>query len=179
MKLVELKWDDAITNASPHPYVLATTTNGKGKDNIIGLGWWTICSWEPPMMAIAVGTRRFSRECLDSVPEFVVCLLPEQQAKGAWICGTKSGRKVDKFSEAGFTKIPSLKVRPPTIGESILAFECKVKNKVETGDHILYIGEVVAIRGVLEQKSHLYSIHYRKLIGISPDGKISYDLEFK
>ena len=177
--LKEITWDDSITYASPHPYVLATCADGKGRANIIGLGWWTICSWSPPMMAISVGKKRFTRQCLEEVGEFVVCLIPEEHARGAWICGTTSGKKVDKFKEAGFTPVPSAKVKPPTIGESLLAFECTVKNKLEAGDHVLYVGEVAAIRGVPEKRNHLYSIHYSKLIGIGADGTIDFDLPFK
>ena len=51
--LRELSWDDAITLASPHPYVLGVSADAAGKPNAIGLAWWTICSWEPPMVAIS------------------------------------------------------------------------------------------------------------------------------
>ncbi len=179
-ELKELKWNDSVTKSSPHPYVLCTTIDEKGRGNIIGLGWWTICSWSPPMMAISVAPGRYSKKCLDHCPEFVICLVGEEHAKGAWVCGTKSGKNVDdKFKEAGFTPIPSLQVKPPTIGESILAYECAVKDKVETGDHILYTGEVKAVRGVEGENRHLYSIHYKKLISLGPDGTINFNLIHK
>jgi flavin reductase (DIM6/NTAB) family NADH-FMN oxidoreductase RutF len=94
--LQEMSWNDAITVASPHPYVLAVTVDAAGKPNAIGLGWWTICSWSPPMIAISVGMPRYSRECLDHCREFVLCLLGEQHARGAWLCGSKSGRNIDR-----------------------------------------------------------------------------------
>jgi flavin reductase (DIM6/NTAB) family NADH-FMN oxidoreductase RutF len=178
-KLRDIVWNDAITIASPHPYVLATSVDAKGKPNIIGLAWWTICSWDPPMMLVSVGKKKYSRECIDAGKEFVVCLLGEEHAAAAWVCGTKGGRKIEKFKAAGFTPVPSKAVKPPTIGESLLAFECRVKQTVEAGDHILYVGDVVAIRGTGEEKRHLYSIHYSKLVALGPDGSVSLDLPFK
>lgn len=175
--LKEISWDDAITIASPHPYVLGVSMDAAGKPNAIGLGWWTICSWKPPMMAISVGTPRYSRECIDASREFVVCLIGEEHARGAWVCGTVSGRAKDKLALAGFTVVPSLKVGVPTIAESVLSFECRVVNRVETGDHLLYVGEVVAVRGVRGKPKHLYSLHYRKLIAIGADGAVRLGLE--
>ncbi|MBI4705842.1 MAG: flavin reductase family protein [Deltaproteobacteria bacterium] len=172
-ELRELSWDEAITLASPHPYVLGVTADAAGKPNALGLGWWTICSWEPPMMAVSLGKRRYSRQALEYCRELVVCLIGEEHARGAWICGTKSGRKTDKLALAGFTTVPSLVVKVPTIAECVLAFECQLAGELETGDHILYVGKVVAIRGAAGSPKHLYSLHYRKLVAISATGEVS------
>jgi flavin reductase (DIM6/NTAB) family NADH-FMN oxidoreductase RutF len=177
--LAEMSWDDAITLSSPHPYVLGVTMDATGKPNAIGLCWWTICSWEPPMIAISIGKPRYSRECLDQCREFVVCLFGEEHARGAWVCGSKSGRKLDKLGAAGFTAVPSLQVKVPTIAESVLAFECRLGQELEAGDHILYVGEVVAVRGVPGTPKHLYSLHYRKLVAIGADGGVSLGLQHK
>jgi flavin reductase (DIM6/NTAB) family NADH-FMN oxidoreductase RutF len=174
--LVTMSWDEAITRSSPHPYALAVSVDPQGKPNAIGLGWWTVCSWEPPMIAIAVGPQRYSRTCIDHCGEFVLCLMGEEQAKGAWLCGTKSGRKIDKFKEAGFAALDSLKVKVPTIGESVVAFECTVRHRLVAGDHILYVGEVAAIRGTKDDRRTLFTLHYRKLLAIGTDGTITPDL---
>ena len=177
--LETLSWDDAISLASPHPYVLAVSADAAGKANAIGLCWWTICSWEPPMIAISVGKPRYSRKCIEHSKEFVLCLLGEEHARGAWICGTKSGKKVDKLPLAGFTAIPSLKLKVPTIAESVLALECSLVSELEAGDHILYVAQVVAIRGQKGSPKHLYTQHYRKVIAINAAGEVSLDLPFK
>jgi flavin reductase (DIM6/NTAB) family NADH-FMN oxidoreductase RutF len=175
--LRRISWDEAITIASPHPYVLGVTADAAGKPNAIGLGWWTICSARPPMMAISVGKPRYSRECLDQCGEFVVCFIGEEHARGAWLCGTKSGRVIDKLTVAGFTVIPSLEVGVPTIAESVLSFECRVASRLETGDHLLYVGEVRAVRGLPGTPKHLYSLHYRRLIAIGGDGAVELGLD--
>jgi hypothetical protein len=50
---------------------------------------------------------------------------------------------------------------------------------METGDHILYVGQVQAVRGAPGTPKHLYSLHYRQLIAIGADGAVEMDLEHK
>ena len=170
--LKEISWDEAIELGSPYPYVLAVTIDKNNRANIIGLGWWTIVSWNPKMIAISIGKERYSHDCIENCKEFVLCFPSEEQKDAAWLCGKKSGRNTDKFSETELIPIPAKIVKPPLIEGSTVAYECKVVNKIETGDHTLYIGKVVSIHGSPEKTSHLYSIHYKRLISLSYKGNI-------
>ncbi len=168
--LKEVTWEEAIKLASPYPYVLAVTVDKGGKPNAIGLGWWTYVSWEPPMIAIALGPERYSHECLEHCGEFVLCFPAEDQRKGAWHCGTVSGRGRDKLAEAGLKTIPAKLVKPPLIEGATVCYECRVVERVKTGDHELFIADVVAIHGDPEKRMHLYSIGYEKLTALAHDG---------
>jgi len=172
----EISWNEAIELGSPYPYALATTIDKNGRPNVIGLAWWTITSWEPKMIVISVGHNRYSHECLQSCGEFVLCLPSEEQKEGAWLCGTKSGREIDKFQQTDFQQIPAKVVAPPLIEQSTIAYECKVTNWVTTGDHTLFIGEIVAIHGSPERTKHLYSVHYRRLVSIDCKGNHNFEL---
>jgi len=175
-EIKEISWNEALTLASPFNYVLAVTLAPDGKPNIIGLGWWTICSWEPPMLAISVGRPRYSHQCLEHLGEFVLCFPADDQAQGAWLCGTTSGRDTDKFAQASFTALPAKKVKPPIIADCTVAFECRVTNKVETGDHTVYIGEILAMHATPGKEHHIYTIHYRKMVSLGSDGYSNFDL---
>ncbi len=135
-------------------------------------------SWNPLMIAISVGLERYSHECLEHHKEFVLCFPSEGQEKDAWLCGTKSGKNVDKFQETDFKPVHSQSVKPPIIDGVTVAYECKVVNQIETGDHTIYIGNVVAIQGNPEKVNQLYSIHYTKLISIGSEGDIKLELEY-
>jgi flavin reductase (DIM6/NTAB) family NADH-FMN oxidoreductase RutF len=172
----EISWNEALEWGSPYPYALATTVGKDGRPNIIGLAWWTIVSWDPQMIAISVGHGRYSHECLEHRGEFVLCLPAEEQKDGAWLCGTTTGRKIDKFSAGGFQQVPAKVVAPPLIEGSTVAYECKVANTVAAGDHTLFIGEVVAIHGSPERTRHLYTVHYRKVVSIDCKGHCNFDL---
>ncbi|HOU54542.1 MAG TPA: flavin reductase family protein [Myxococcota bacterium] len=164
--MTTLTWDEAIRLASPHPFALLCTMGASGQANLMGIGWWTIVSWNPPQVAISVGRGQFSRECLDEVPEFTLNLPSEEQARGAWVCGTVSGREGDKFARSGLRQVPSLEVRPPRVEGATVVFECQVVRFIETGDHVLYLADVKAISGSPEKPRHLYSIHYHRLVSL-------------
>jgi|Deesub1362A_J573_1020465.scaffolds.fasta_scaffold04123_2 flavin reductase (DIM6/NTAB) family NADH-FMN oxidoreductase RutF len=167
--LKEIFWGEAIKLASPYPYVLAVTVDREGKPNAIGLGWWTYVSWEPPMIAIAVGPKRYSYECLEHCGEFVLAYPAEDQWKGAWHCGTVSGRGRNKLAEAGLKTVPAKVVKPPLIEGATVCYECRVVERMRTGDHELFIADVVAIHGDPGKPKHLYSIGYEKLAALSHD----------
>jgi flavin reductase (DIM6/NTAB) family NADH-FMN oxidoreductase RutF len=167
--LKDIRWTDAVELASPHPYVLVTTVNDEDVPNVIGIGWFTITSWKPPMVCISVAPPRHSYGNLEAVGEYVINFPPPDMARAAWKCGTTTGARVDKFKGNGLAPIPSAQVRPPTIGGATMAWECRVVSKVDTGDHRLYIARIVATRGDPARTAHLYSIHYRKLVGVDRD----------
>jgi len=175
----EIDLNTAIELGSPYPYTLVVTLDRQAKPNAMGLSWWTFTCLQPPMIAISVGHTRYTHECLEGHREFVLCFPSEEQAKAAWLCGVKSGRKVDKFAEAGLTTTRSKVVRPPIIKGATVAYECKVVGQMECGDHTLYNGEVVAIYGDPERAKHLCSIHYRKLVSIDHQGNVDFGIEWK
>jgi flavin reductase (DIM6/NTAB) family NADH-FMN oxidoreductase RutF len=175
----ELDRHKAFELASPFPYVLAVTLDKRERPNIIGLSWWMFTSWDPFMLAISVGHQRYSHEGLVHHKEFVLCFPSEGQEKDAWICGTKSGKNIDKFQATDFIPVHSKVVKPPMIEGATVAYECKIVKQVETGDHTVFIANIVAKHGNPEKINHLYSIHYTKLMSIGSTGEIKQDLNFK
>ena len=59
--------------------------------------------------------------------------------------GVKSGRDVDKFKEMKLTKEKCNFVNCPSIKESPVAIECRVKEIKELGTHHMFIAEVLSI----------------------------------
>jgi flavin reductase (DIM6/NTAB) family NADH-FMN oxidoreductase RutF len=174
----EINRHDAFELASPYPYTLAVTMDQRDRPNIIGLSWWMFTSWNPLMIAISVGHQRFSHECLKHHNEFVLCFPSEEQAKDAWFCGRKSGRELDKFQHTAFKPVHSREVKPPMIDGVTVAYECRIVNHIDTGDHTMFIADVVAIHGEPEKARHLYSIHYTSLISLDCKGNITQDLKY-
>ena len=174
----ELDRHEAFELASPFPYVLAVTLDRRDRPNIIGLSWWMFASWDPLMIAIAVGNTRYSHECLMHHKEFVLCFPSEGQEKDAWFCGMNSGKDVDKFQETEFVPVHSRIVAPPMIEGATVAYECRIIKHLETGDHTTHIADVMAIHGNPEKVGHLYSIHYTKLVSIGSDCTLNTKLSY-
>ena len=175
----ELSRTDALRLASPYPYVVATMLNPQGRPNAIGLSRWTITSVSPMHVAIAVAQTRYSYECLEHSREFVLNFPAANQAHGAWICGSRSGRRDDKLAASGLELIPSTRVEAPTIQGATLALECRIRQQLKTGDHTLYDAEVLAHRGEPGHPSHLYTLNQEKLVSIDLEGHTSWELDYR
>ena len=100
--------------------------------NAMTIGWATFgVEWGVPIFAVYVREGRFTRELLDRTGEFTVCAPygendSKKIAKALAICGSKSGRDVDKIAQAGLTVVDSDIVRPPALKEFPLTVECRV-----------------------------------------------------
>jgi flavin reductase (DIM6/NTAB) family NADH-FMN oxidoreductase RutF len=125
------------------PTVLASCRH-EGRSNVITLAWATPVSIDPPMLAIAIAPARFSHDLIESSGEFVVNVPGMDLLHAVWHCGTVSGRDGDKFQGAGLTEATASVVAAPLVAECFGHAECRVTNAPVTGDHTLFVGEVVA-----------------------------------
>ena len=139
---------DALSFATrllhPRHVVLVTCCDREGRANVVTLAWSMPTSFTPPMVAISLAPSRFSHGLIEDTGEFVVNVPTVELLEKVYVAGTRSGRDVDKFKEAGLTPKPARKVRPPIVDECIAHLECKVVNRLTTGDHTIFVGEVVA-----------------------------------
>jgi|GEM_PF-1049604 len=58
-----------------------------------------------------------------------------------------AGRNTDKFQATGLTRIPAVVVKPPRVAERPTHVECRIVDRVDTGDHPIFVGEVVVKSG--------------------------------
>ena len=172
MALQETEKKELFEAASPYIYALAVVLDKNERPNIIGLSWWSFVSGSPWMCIIAVAPERYSYECLEYHNEFTLNFPSVEQAKGAWLCGKKSGRDIDKFEEAGFKQLKSKHIKVPMIEDSTAALECRIVNSIDTGDHRTYVAEILGHYANVERKSHIYTVGYWEMLGFGPDLKV-------
>lgn len=115
-----------------------------GKKNIISVGMFTVVSSHPRLVGVGIAPSRYSCYLIRNSGEFVVNVIDETLMDAVRICGEKSGRNVNKFELANLTPEKASKTNAPLIKESPFNIECKVVQEVEIGDHIWFIGEVLA-----------------------------------
>ena len=116
------------------------------KPNIITVAWCgTLCT-SPAMAYISVRPERFSYHLIEEGGCFVINLTTEELARATDYCGVKSGRDVDKFKDCRLTASKSVKVEAPSIEESPVNIECRVKQIIKTGGtHDIFMAEVVSV----------------------------------
>jgi flavin reductase (DIM6/NTAB) family NADH-FMN oxidoreductase RutF len=124
--------------------IVTANTNPGGKPNIMPLGWIMSCSFEPPMVALAVATARYTHELLCQSPRFVVAFAGEGQADLIRQTGLCTGRKVDKFEKLKIPHEIGPETKCPLLTEAAFNLECEVADSLRTGDHTVFVARIVA-----------------------------------
>ena len=113
------------------------------KPNMMTCAWNMPVSKDPPMVAIALSRESYTNELIRKSGEFTINIPDEKLLNALWVCGTRSGRKVDKAKLAGLKLSPSRKVKPPIVEDCIGHLECKLYKFFEVGECTVFIGEVL------------------------------------
>ena len=133
------------TLLAPVPVVMVSMADAAGKANILTVAWTGIVSSDPVQVYISVRPERYSYHILKETGEFVINAVTASLARACDYCGMVTGKKVDKFAKCGLTKESSKVVRPPRIGESPLALECRVTDVQDHGVHHMFLADVVNV----------------------------------
>lgn len=147
--------------------ILMTTAAGNEKNTMI-IGWGHLgIIWGKPTFCAYVRESRHTKKLVDQNREFTVNIpLGAIDKNIVAVCGSKSGRDIDKFETLGLETEPGMTVSVPGIRQLPLTLECKVLyqqdqdaaaideaalNRYYTkgtrnGEdfHTLYIGEITA-----------------------------------
>lgn len=102
------------------------------------------------MCYISVRPERHSYALIKERMEFTINLTTANMAKATDWAGVRSGASYNKWQETGLTPEPGVKVQCPSIAESPLSIECRVREIVHLGSHDMFIAEVL---NVLAQES--------------------------
>jgi flavin reductase (DIM6/NTAB) family NADH-FMN oxidoreductase RutF len=159
----------------PRPIALVTTVGPMGP-NAAPFSLFNMVGTPPPLLMFSAGNQGDGSEKdtvqnLRRVPEFVVHICNEAIAERMNICATDFPTGVNELEKAGFTAVPSLKVRPPRIKEAPVQMECRVVRIVDFGTrHHVVFGEVVLFHyhdGIVNERGHV------DLMKLNPIGRLS------
>jgi flavin reductase (DIM6/NTAB) family NADH-FMN oxidoreductase RutF len=141
---IKTSYEEAIGTKYPEQVAIAIVKDNQGKYNPITLGWTMITSHQPPMMAISIGLTRHSLGAIRAAREFVISFPSSSMAEDAMFYGTKSGRDMDKLAEFGAKTQPATVIDGVLLADAVANFECRLESELPTGDHIIFVGRVVA-----------------------------------
>lgn len=117
--------------------------------------------WDRPVVTVYVRPVRHTYGLLEAHPEFTLNFLPASLRSALELCGSRSGRDMDKWRAAGLTPAASAEIAVPRADQAVLAFECRVLTTLDLDParfldrtveefypnrdyHRLYVGEAVA-----------------------------------
>lgn len=115
--------------------------------------------WGAPAATCYIRPQRYTKEFVDREEYFTLAFFGEEYRKALSLCGSKSGREIDKVKECGFT-VKTADCGAPYFGEAELVLVCRkrfaqpmdpdnipqeIKDKFypDKDYHTLYIGEII------------------------------------
>ena len=104
------------------------TTQADGQVDTMTIGWGHLgIEWYKPIFIAYVRQSRHTKTLVDKNPEFTVNIpLGAADKEIIRVCGTQSGRDVNKPQKLNLTLVPGETVSVPGIKEMPLTLECKV-----------------------------------------------------
>ena len=132
-----------ITQASP--VVLVSTIDNKGIYNLAPIGMFMNCSSkDPQMVAIAVSNKADTYRNIKETKQFVIGIPKEEMLDKLYKAGDKVDKDIDEFQYTGLTPYNSSIIKAKRIKECAVNIECVYENELETGNHNIIVGKIVA-----------------------------------
>jgi flavin reductase (DIM6/NTAB) family NADH-FMN oxidoreductase RutF len=154
----QVDFNEAIKTKYPEQVVIAIARDENGKANPVTLGWTMIASGEPPMLAIALYEGHYSVKCIRHCKYFTVVFPSSDMADAALYFGKHSGRDTNKLAEFKCGTAECTKIDSVLLSDAVANFECTLESETAAGDHIIFVGRVVAAHKNTESKKRLYTI---------------------
>ncbi len=151
---------------------LLVAAESEGKANLTAVEWLMPVSEKPPIIAFSLSSTSLTLDLLCSSMEFVVSVPTEKLKDAVLLCGTTSGKYIDKFEEAGLTQTRAKKVKSPLILQAAANFECKVLSYSNAGDHTIVVGEIIEAHLPRDEKPDeplLFNRGGKKLFGLKDE----------
>ena len=118
-----------------------------------------------PRVTIALAKHHFTHELIEASNAFCMHLLDEGHIDWVWHFGISSGREIDKLR--GLATYRSVSGSPILDG-ALAWLDCCVEARMDTGDRIVYLAEVLDARMVQPAKP----LTLKRLLELAPAGKL-------
>lgn len=157
-----------LTAVAPRPICFASTVDKEGNVNLSPFSFFNVFSSNPPVMVFSPSrsgrdnSLKHTHENVKEVPEVVINIVNHDMVEQMSLSSTAYDKGVNEFVKAGFTQVPSEKVRPPRVGEAPVSFECSVMEVIELAQtpgagnlimakvELIHINEAYFTNGILD-----------------------------
>jgi len=154
----QVDYSEAVKTKYPEQVVIAIAKDESGKANPVTLGWTMIASGQPPMMAIALAAKHYTVQAIRHSRCFTIIYPSAEQADAAMFFGTHSGRDTNKLAQFECGTAKCAKIDSVLLSDAVANFECILESQTPAGDHIIFVGKIVAAYRNIENKKRLYTI---------------------
>ena len=147
MKKLEIldKIEKIVYVTQPSPVVLVSTISKDNIENIAPFGMFMNCSTKPEsMVAIAISPKTDTYANIRNTKEFIIGIPQESMLDKMYKAGDTVDSNVSEFEFTGLTPYNSKKINCKRIKECVVNIDCIFENEIETGNHHIIVGKVVA-----------------------------------
>lgn len=155
-------------------FLLTSGDHAAGRFNTMTVSWGYIgFMWGFPSAIAAVRPQRYTLEFIRSCDSFTLSAFSEEYRAALQLCGSKSGRDLDKIAASGLTPEAGGTVSAPVFKEAELVLECRkvyqgefrkggfldgaIPEKVypDNDYHLFFAGEITRIAGISKFKQSI------------------------
>lgn len=140
---------------APRPIALASTIDKDGNVNLSPFSFFNLFSYNPAVVIFSPSRRgrdnstKHTLENLYEVPEVVINICDYDMVHQVSLSSCEYAKETDEFMKAGFTKLPSTKIKPPRVAEAKVQMECKLLEVKSLGEFAgagqLVIAEIICM----------------------------------
>ena len=140
----EVSAKEAFDKFKPESCVFVISVDENSKPSGMIAGWNMKCSAEPPLFAVSLSKKGNTQKLIRQSREFVVSVPNKELEKDVESFGSTHGNEVDKFNESKIETEKAKFVKSPLLKNATVNFECRLEKEVDSGDHIIFIGAILA-----------------------------------
>jgi len=147
-----LRHDPFKALVAPRPIGWISSISAGGAVNLAPYSFFNAVSENPHILMFSSTGRKDSLGNIEETGEFVWNLATFPLREKMNLTSARVPHHVNEFELAGLTEAPSHMVKPPRVGESPAALECKLLRVVQLNDlsgelieHYLVLGQVVGV----------------------------------
>lgn len=124
---------------APRPICFASTVDADGRPNLSPFSFFNVFGSNPatlifsPSRRVRDNTTKHTLDNIYATREVVINVVTYQIVQQASLTSCEYPQGVNEFEKAGFTPLPSEKVKPWRVKESPVQMECIVRQVIETG----------------------------------------------
>jgi len=139
-----------LATVLPRPIAWVTTQDRNGLVNAAPFSFFNVFGTEPPTVGIGVGRNsptqpKDTGANIRATEEFVVNLVPFAAAERMRASSMPFPPDVSETATVGLATSPSIRVAPPRIDDSPVAFECRFMQEIRLGNFSLILGRIVML----------------------------------
>lgn len=136
---------DARRLLNPGPVGIVTTA-WRGIANAAPIAWMAPLSMEPPLVGCVIHPHRHTADMIRFSEAFAINIPGPALLKHTAFFGSQSGLNTNKIEASGLETFSPLAIDAPLLEGCLAWIECTVQDVIRTGDHTLFVGNVVKVQ---------------------------------